>query len=162
MHVSSLPTDWVATPFLSLLFQNLVCEERSDVRDASLAAWKTALSLLAASPGRMENVITQQLILDWYAVVMTPIGVAIDASTFYNPSVTVAGAVPVERHNVDKNMLAQDLSLVSVEDTFKARVATATALAALMNHWPVEVGPCTVAPCSQSNNFLGQPRGRVL
>ncbi len=93
------------TPFVSLLFQNMVCEERPDVRQASLSAWKTSLSLLS-SPGRMENVITQQLILDWFAVVMTPIGIPIDASTFYNPSTTIEGALPLERHNVDKNMLS--------------------------------------------------------
>lgn len=83
--------------------------------------------------------ITQQLILDWFAVVMTPIGIPIDASAFYNPSITVEGALPVERHNVDKNMLAQDLSLITVEVTFKARIATAQALACLMVYWPAEV-----------------------
>lgn len=139
MLVPSLPTDWVAMPFVSLLLQNLVCEERPDIRQASLSAWKTSLSLLSLSPGRMENVITQQLILDWFAVVMTPIGIPIDASAFYNPSITVEGALPVERHNVDKNMLAQDLSLITVEVTFKARIATAQALACLMVYWPAEV-----------------------
>ena len=42
-----------------------------------------------------------------------------------------------ERHNVDKNMLAQDLSLITVEVTLKARVAGATALAYLIVFWPV-------------------------
>lgn len=138
MVVPSLPKDWVATPFMSLLFQNLVCEERSDIRDASLSAWKTALSILS-SPGRMENVVTQQIILDWYAIVMTPLGGAIDVSTFYNPSLAVAGVVPIERHNVDKNMLAQDPSLITAEITLKARIAAATALANLMFFWPTQV-----------------------
>jgi TATA-binding protein-associated factor len=139
MLVPSLPTDWISTPFVSLLFQNLICEERTDIRDASLSAWKTALSVIAPSPGRMENVVTQQLILDWYAIVMTPIGIAIDTSAFHNPSIAVEGALPLERHNVDKNMLAQDLSLITVDVTFKARIATAKALASLMIHWPAEV-----------------------
>jgi TATA-binding protein-associated factor len=138
MVVPSLPKDWVATPFMSLLFQNLVCEERSDIRTASLSAWKTALSNLS-SPGRMDNVVTQQTILDWYAIVMTPLGVAIDTSAFHNPSITVAGAVPIERHNVDKNMLAQDLSLITAEITLKARIAAATALSYLMIFWPTQV-----------------------
>ncbi|KAF9483874.1 SNF2 superfamily chromatin remodeling protein [Pholiota conissans] len=141
MLVSSLPTDWVATPFVSLLFQNLVCEERSDIRDASLSAWKTALSILSLYPGRMENVITQQLILNWYAIVMTPIGIAIDTSAFHNPAIAVEGALPLERHNVDKNMLTQDLSLITVDVTLKARIATAKALASLMMHWPIEQNP---------------------
>ena len=139
MVVPSLPRDWVNTPFLSLLFQNLVCEERSDIRDLSLSAWQTALSILSDSPGRMENVVTQQLILDWYATMMTPLGVAVDSSVFYNPSVPANGAVLAEHHNVDKNMLSQDLSLISVEVTLKARVAAATALAYLMIYWPKEV-----------------------
>ena len=139
MIVPSLPKDWVNTPFLSLLFQNLVCEERSDVRDLSLSVWRTALSILGDSPGRMENVVTQQLILDWYATMMTPLGVAVDSSSFYNPSVPANGAMLAERHNVDKNMLSQDLSLISVEATLKARVAAATALAYLMIYWPKEV-----------------------
>ncbi|KIM49246.1 hypothetical protein M413DRAFT_438417 [Hebeloma cylindrosporum] len=141
MVVPSLPKDWVATPFMSLLFQNLVCEERSDVRDASLSAWKTALSILSSSPGRIENVVTQQIILDWYAIVMTPLGVAIDVSAFYNPSFAVAGVVPIERHNVDKNMLAQDPSLITTEITLKARIAAATALANLMIFWPTQQNP---------------------
>ena len=146
MVVPSLPKDWVATPFMSLLFQNLVCEERSDIRDASLSAWKTALSILSSSPGRMDNVFTQQIILEWYAIVMTPLGVAIDVSAFYNPSFVVAGIVPVERHNVDKNMLAQDPSLITAEITLKARIAAATALANLMIFWPAQVMNYLILP----------------
>jgi len=146
MIVPSLPKNWVATPFMSLLFQNLVCEELSDIRAASLSAWKTALSSLSSSPGRMDDVVTQQTILDWYAIVMTPLGVAIDTSAFYNPSITVAGAVPIERHNVDKNMLAQDLSLITAEITLKARIAAATALSYLMIFWPTKVMNYFVVP----------------
>lgn len=139
MVVPSLSKDWVDTPFMCLLFQNLVCEERSDIRNASLSAWQTALTILSSSPGRMENVITQKLILDWYAIMMTPLGGPIDVSTFYNPSPALDGAVAPERHNVDKNMLTQDLSLITVEVTLQARIASAEALANLMIFWPVEV-----------------------
>ncbi|KAJ6606457.1 SNF2 superfamily chromatin remodeling protein [Mycena vulgaris] len=139
MAVPTLPRDWIAAPFLRLLFQNLIAEERADVRDASLAAWRAALAILAGTPGWLDAVVTQALILEWYAIVMTPLGVAIDASTFYRPSVETAGsgnAAP-ERHNVDKNMLAQDPSLITNEVTLKARVAGATALAQLIVFWPV-------------------------
>lgn len=139
MTVVSLPKDWVTTPFIRLLFQNLICEERVDIRDASLSTWQTALSLLSNLPDRMEDVIPRQLILDWYATVMTPLGVAINVSTFYNPSLALDGVVPPERHNVDKNMLTQDLSLISVEVILKARIATSTALAYLVVFWPAEV-----------------------
>ncbi|KDQ59577.1 hypothetical protein JAAARDRAFT_77653 [Jaapia argillacea MUCL 33604] len=135
MTVTSLPRDWVSAPFLRLLFQNLVVEERSDVRDATLSAWRTALSVLTSSTGWLENVATQQLLLEWFAIVMTPLGVPIDTNTFYRPfDVDHDGGA--ERHNVDKNMLAQDLSLVTLEIVLKARVSAATALACLIVSWP--------------------------
>ncbi|KAJ7184295.1 SNF2 superfamily chromatin remodeling protein [Mycena filopes] len=137
MAVRTLPRDWIAAPFLRLLFQNLIAEERADIRDASLAAWRTALTVVTQTPGWLDTVVTQELILQWYAIVMTPLGVAIDPATFYRPSVETAGSVAPERHNVDKNMLAQDPSLITNEVTLKARVAAATALAQLIVFWPV-------------------------
>ncbi|KAJ7739654.1 SNF2 superfamily chromatin remodeling protein [Mycena maculata] len=138
MAVPTLPREWIKAEFLRLLFQNLVAEERADIRDASLAAWRMTLTVLAGKPGWMEEVVTQQIILDWYAIMMTPLGVAIDPATFYRPSVeTTAGHAAPERHNVDKNMLAQDPSLITTEVTLKARVAAATALAELIVFWPV-------------------------
>ncbi|KAF8894499.1 SNF2 chromatin remodeling protein [Infundibulicybe gibba] len=138
MAVSTLPQDWISTSFLRLLFQNLISEERPEIRDASLSAWRAALSILATTPGRMEAIVTQQLILDWYAVMMTPLGVPVDSSTFYHPSINVDGEA-TERHDVDKNMLAQDFSLITVEITLKARVASAIALAQLMVFWPANL-----------------------
>ena len=139
MTVSSLSRDWISTPFLRLLFQNLIVEERSDVRDASLVAWRTALSLMASTPGWIESVIPQQVVLEWYAIVMTPLGVPIDPSAFYYSSNEVDGDVTVERHNVDKNMLTQDPSLITPEVTLKARISAATALACLIFYWPNHV-----------------------
>jgi TATA-binding protein-associated factor len=135
MSVALLPRDWVAAPLLRLLIQNLIVEEREDIRDASLSAWKIALTILTSDPSLMESIITPQLIFDWYAMAMTPLGVAIDYSTFYRPTIATEGAA--ERHNVDKNMLSQDLSLVTTEITLKARVAASTALAYLIVFWPV-------------------------
>ncbi len=142
MTVQSLSKDWISTPFISLLFQNLVCEERTDVRDASLSGWKTALSILSDISGRLEEIITQQQILNWYTVMMTPLGVPIDVSAFYTLSVHVEGNGSLERHNVDKNMIAQDLTLVAVDVIIRARLASATALAFLMTCWPAEVRLC--------------------
>ena len=136
MAVPSLPRDWIQSPFLRLLFQNIIAEERSDIRDASLSAWRTALTIVSSTPGWLENIVAQQLILDWYSIMMTPIGVPINSTIFYHPS--VAGDNN-ERHNVDKNMLSQDLSLISVETIFKARIAAAMALAHLIVCWPPQV-----------------------
>lgn len=144
MIVQSLPRDWITGPFLSLLFQNMICEDRMDICDASLTAWKTALATIPSTSGHLENVVTQQMIIDWYAVMMTPLGVPIDVSTFYTPPMHLEGNLPLERHNVDKNMINQDLSLISVDIVIKARLATATALGYLIVCWMSDVSLCPV------------------
>jgi TATA-binding protein-associated factor len=140
LTVESLPRDWISVPFFRLLYQNLIVEERSEIRNASVEAWRTALQIVSVIPGWMEKNITQQIILDWYAILMTPLGLPIDPSTFYQ--VVVEGEAPPERHNVDKNMVAQDMSLITTEVILKARIAGSTALALLMASWP----PDTTVP----------------
>ncbi|KAJ3838910.1 SNF2 chromatin remodeling protein [Lentinula raphanica] len=136
MTVESLPRDWISVPFLRLLYQNMVVEERLEIRGASLEAWRTTVGIISAIPGWMETNLTQQLMLDWYAIVMTPLGLPIDPVAFYHPVLVVEGEAPLERHNVDKNMLAQDLSLITTEVIIKARIAGSIALALLIAHWP--------------------------
>ncbi|KAI0927991.1 hypothetical protein AcW2_004145 [Taiwanofungus camphoratus] len=136
MTVPSLAKDWMTVHFLRLLFQNLIVEERADVRDTTLSAWRLVLSILSSVTGWMESIVTQQLLLEWYAVLMTPLGLSLDASAFYDPTIVADNSGPPERHNVDKNMLAQDLSLVTVEVVLKARIAAATALAHVIAFWP--------------------------
>ncbi|TFK76566.1 SNF2 superfamily chromatin remodeling protein [Pluteus cervinus] len=136
MTVPSLPRDWIAAPFLRLLFQNMIVEERHDIRSASLLAWRTALSILSSSADSIQNTFSQALLLDWYAIAMTPLGVPINSTTFYHATNSVGPETGLERHNVDKNMLMQDLSLISTEVTIKARIAAATALAQIMVVWP--------------------------
>ena len=141
MNVASLPKDWVSTPLLRLLFQNLVVEERTDVRDATVASWNTAIELLRSQPGWMESAITSPQLLEWFETVMTPMGSPIDASGFYDPLVSEnATQVAAERHNVDKNMLTQDLTLVQPDTVWKARIAAGTAMASLIASWSVR--PC--------------------
>ena len=136
MSVSSLSRDWLSVEYLRLLFQNLVVEERSDIRKATLDAWRVVLDILSETTGWLESLITQQLLLDWYAILMTPLGSPLEKTTFYDPTVTSAGADATERHNVDKNMLAQDLTLVSTEVVIQARIAAATAMAYVTARWP--------------------------
>ncbi|KAH9063809.1 hypothetical protein EDB83DRAFT_2519959 [Lactarius deliciosus] len=136
MNVSSLPKGWVATPLLRLLFQNLIVEERTDVRDATVAAWNTAIELLRSQPGSMELVVASPQLLEWFETVMTPMGSPIDASGFYDPLASEnATQVATERHNVDKNMLTQDLTLVQPDTVWKARIAAGTAMAYLIASW---------------------------
>lgn len=137
MTVPSLPRDWVSTFFLRLLFQNLIVEERADIRATSLEAWRTALEVISGNQDLMRQIVQQQTVLDWYAVMMTPLGVPIDSSTFYRPTFGDDGpGDTTERHNVDRNILAQDLALVSPEVNLQARIAAATALAFLIVYWP--------------------------
>ncbi|KAI0747594.1 SNF2 chromatin remodeling protein [Daedaleopsis nitida] len=136
MTVQSLPRSWISVPFLRLLFQNLLVEERSDIREATLTTWREVLTILSATSGWMESSFMQQVLLEWYAVLMTPLGLPLDASSFYDPVVGAESGGPPERHNVDKNMLAQDLSLVSVEVVIQARLAASAALAHIIAFWP--------------------------
>ncbi|KAJ3741734.1 SNF2 chromatin remodeling protein [Lentinula detonsa] len=139
MTVESLPRDWISVPFLRLLYQNMIVEERLEIRDASLEAWRTTIGIISDIPGWMESNLTQQLILDWYAIVMTPLGLPVDPVAFYHPVLVVEGEAPLERHNVDKNMLAQDLSLITTEVIIKARIAGSIALALLITYWPSSI-----------------------
>ncbi|THH31546.1 hypothetical protein EUX98_g2662 [Antrodiella citrinella] len=136
MSVPSLSKEWITLPFLKLLFQNLIVEERPEIREATLSAWRLVLSILRATPGWMESILTQQVQLEWYAILMMPLGMPLEVSTFYDPLVSAGGMDTPERHNVDKNMLAQDLALVPVGTVLCARVATATALAHIVVVWP--------------------------
>lgn len=143
LKTPTLPNDWISAPFLKLLVQNLIVEERADVRDETLNVWETALRVLCSVPSWLETVIDSQLILEWYSLAMTPLGVAIDATSLFRPSEHMSngnGPGP-ERHNVDKNMLAQDLALVSVEVVLRARIATAKALAWVLAEWPDQGQP---------------------
>lgn len=136
MSISSLSQEWIGVPFLSLLFQNLVVEERPDIRAATLATWKAAMPIVCSSVERAELSVPQPTLLGWYQTLMMPIGVPIDASTFYHASLSDGGG---ERHNVDKHMLAQDLSLVTADVVMQARLASASAQAALIAAWPATV-----------------------
>ncbi|CCM05038.1 uncharacterized protein FIBRA_07240 [Fibroporia radiculosa] len=136
MTVPTLPKDWMSLLFLRLLYQNLVVEERPDIRDFTLSAWRLALSTLNSVTGWIESLIDQQVLLEWYAIIMTPLGMRLDVSHFYDATASTDNEGAPERHNVDKNMLTQDLGLVSVEIVLKARIAAASALALIIASWP--------------------------
>lgn len=145
LKVHSLPRDWITAPFLRLLLQNLIVEEKAEIRDVTLATWRTAMHILSslttdAGAVWLECIVTANLVLEWHEIVMTPLGTPIDASKFFFPSTDGYGSS--ERHNIDKNMLNQDLSLVSQELILKGRVTAATAIAILINAWPTDVSVC--------------------
>ncbi len=81
LSIPTLNTEWLTTPFARLLIQNLVVEERADVRDATLTLWNLVVETLRPVEGWMEAVITQNSLFEWYSLAMTPLGVPMDTST---------------------------------------------------------------------------------
>ena len=120
LKVPSLSVEWITPEFLRLLIQNLVVEERDDIRRATLNLWATCLHVINSVPDWMLNIISQQLVFEWYALAMTPLGHPVEQTLLYHPSMNEPNGSLPERHNVDKNMLAQDLTLVPVEVILRA------------------------------------------
>lgn len=154
LNVRALVGEWISQHFVRLLFQNIIVEEKNDIREASFTAWKASIDCLTQMPigddgnsditmlgtngqarlkSRLEIIIPDAL-LPWFTVLMNPIGVPLDPGQFYQP---LNG--PALLHNVDKPMLAQDLSLVSEEWIMRGRVTACKAMGYLMAVWPVEV-----------------------
>ncbi|GMK58346.1 hypothetical protein CspeluHIS016_0503780 [Cutaneotrichosporon spelunceum] len=120
LSVPTLPRNWVRPDLLSLLFQNLVLEDRAEIRDVTIQAFATAVAntdLDATVAPSIEA---------WYAIVMTPIGVPLDQTLFF-------GRRP-RGHDVDKAMFAGDMSLVSTDTVLETRIAAAKALALLRRY----------------------------
>lgn len=120
MTVPDLPRDWIKSDVLSLLFQNLVLEDRQDVRAVSAEA------LEAGFGGTYLDDTVGPKINDWYSISMTPVGAPLDEALF-------AGR-RVRGHDVDKAMFAGDMSLVSAELVLETRIASAKALALLRSY----------------------------
>jgi TATA-binding protein-associated factor len=136
MDIESLPKTWMDATFLRLIFQNLVLEERSDIRDSTLHAWRSALTTISAKEGWLESITSESLLRDWFTMMMTPLGVPLNTSLFFHPTFQSEDHVPRERHNVDLNMKRQDLAILSIDVVLKARIAASHALAFLFVCWP--------------------------
>lgn len=135
LSVPALPRDWASSDTLSLLFQNLVLEERSEIRDVSFKALATAIQHTALDDTVGPNV------EDWYAIVMTPIGQSLDDTLF-------VGRRP-RGHDIDKAMFAGDMSLITVDTVLQTRIVAAKALALLRKY------PHTFDDVSVIRRYLG-------
>jgi TATA-binding protein-associated factor len=137
IRVKELPVDWVDSTFLRLIFQNVLLEERDDVRSLSLQAWRESLQRVVTNPNTINQLIPVTVFRDWIQSCTTPIGDPIDVAQLitFNADDDLA-----EAHNIDKNMISQDLSLLSMDVIWKARIACARCLAILASILPVEVG----------------------
>lgn len=132
-RLSSIPRQWSSDGYFSFMFQNLVLEERQDVRDVSFRAFETSLVEAAGMPEGIDGVVGSD-VEDWYSIVMTPVGVALDTSLFRRPTKATG-----QTHNVDKAMMAGDMSLISMDTALQTRIAGAKALALLRRHKLTEV-----------------------
>ncbi|MCO5552895.1 hypothetical protein L7F22_006414 [Adiantum nelumboides] len=136
LSVPSLSRDWIDARVLRLLFQNLIVEERLPIREASKKAWSKASTIVveAGGPARLVDLVRPHL-SSFFIILMTPLGSPLDFSLFYKAS-TSAGMGGGDAHNVDKGILAQDLSLVGVDTVIRGRLGAAEALGSIMAHWP--------------------------
>ncbi|KZO97896.1 SNF2 superfamily chromatin remodeling protein [Calocera viscosa TUFC12733] len=141
LNIPALSPDWISGPLLRLLFQNIVLEERPDIRESSLNDWRAAIRILRSN-GRLEEM-AQAALQAWFELVLNPLGTPIDSSLLL--SVFASGRDSASAYNVDKSMLAQDFSLISVDAVLQGRLAGAGSIAFLMHEW---------SPSSRDVTFL--------
>ncbi|GAA5975963.1 hypothetical protein JCM10908_005340 [Rhodotorula pacifica] len=131
LRLPTLPPTWLDATFCRLLFQNLLVEERGDIREATSDAWTACLERVGPS---LPTLVASQ-ISDWFDLLNTQIGTAIDRRLLWFGGSGSSGQEGTV-YSVDKPMLNQDLSLVTVESILRCRVAAATAIGALLAAWP--------------------------
>lgn len=130
LSTPSIPQGWVDDRVLRLLFQNLVVEERASIRNASKEAWMLAVDISARDLSQLVLLIGPHL-KTFFAIIMTPLGSPIDFSLFFQ-----AAGVDSGRHNIDKGVLAQDLTLIGVDAVIRGRLGAASALGKVLAYWP--------------------------
>ncbi|KAK6910607.1 hypothetical protein I203_104639 [Kwoniella mangroviensis CBS 8507] len=113
---------WLSDNYSSLLFQNLLLEERQDIRELSLKALDDAVQEVEEECGEQEGMMDLDT---WFPLVMTPIGAPFDQSLFKKVKNSTTG------HNVDKAMMAGDMSLISMDTALQTRLTGAKALGLL-------------------------------
>ncbi|GAA6002172.1 hypothetical protein JCM10207_003108 [Rhodosporidiobolus poonsookiae] len=159
----SIDHTWVDSRLLRLLFQNLILEERLEIRKASEQAWRSCLSLAIRIPNGVAQLVssTQPNLASWFALLTSPIGTPISPTLIWSATASMSGQGGIV-HNVDKPMLNQDLALLSIESITRGRVSGAAALGQLIGNWPLEshdavFGPyleTTIASTSALQRFL--------
>ncbi|CAG8803447.1 1104_t:CDS:2, partial [Dentiscutata erythropus] len=159
--------EWVDHRTFSLVFQNIIVEEKRDVLYISLKVWSRLLSHVSkpVEKNKLFN-FTSQHIGSWFSIVMTPLGTPIERRLFYIPD----GPIPMETtpitvtspsnnsrrrnsnrnnnggdiavtsggYSIDTGMLQQDFALVSVDTILRGRVIASKGLGMLMSCWPSE------------------------
>jgi len=134
ISIPALRKDWVQTTFLRLIFQNLLLEEREEIRRVSLATWREALEVVMPNVSDIGSVAGINVVRAWFESCMTPLGQPLDMSHL----IIIGPRDSSEVHSVDKFMIAQDVAL-DRQVVWKARLATAQAIGILLSMWPAEV-----------------------
>ena len=126
LSAQTVAHDWVDERLVRLLFQNLVVEERTNIREATARAWTRTLAVLGErlAPCLAPHIGTL------FAIVMTPIGTPIDFALFYRPARSQSA------HDVDKGILSQDLTLVGVDAVIRGRLGAAGMLGDMLAALP--------------------------
>lgn len=152
LELPSIDHAWADERLLRLLFQNLVVEDKREIREATMRAWKSCLAVSSTEdPDRLTKNAGPH-VDKWFAILSTPIGTAINPALFWSAKASLSGQGAYV-HNVDKALLNQDLSLVSVEAVMRGRVAGAVALGTLIAAWPFGVSSVCPSHLIQSDRF---------
>lgn len=141
LDLQSIDHAWADDRLLRLLFQNLVVEDRLEIQQATATAWRACLRVVAVEDESRFSRVYAPLLRIWFTILLTPVGTPLDTGLFWSAKAGSSGGYV---YNVDKAMLAQDLSLVSVEAVMRGRVAAATALGELLAAWPFGVSTINV------------------
>ncbi|KAI9276261.1 hypothetical protein BY458DRAFT_554739 [Sporodiniella umbellata] len=156
-------SEWIDDRVYRLVFQNLIVEEKADIVEKSLTVWRGfTIDNKVDNPLVLQG--TQNWLGSWFEITMTPIGQPLDTATyFYKPpgAFGIGGSTLVDKnkktqkkpskaisegvklnadeeagHNLDAGMIAQDFSLITMNQVMRCRVACTTALGMAMSTWP--------------------------
>ncbi|SCV74101.1 BQ2448_6533 [Microbotryum intermedium] len=161
LQLPSSDLSWADDRLLRLLFQNLVVENKAEIRASSARAWQVLLSALSSGTGPMARLASPH-IATWFTLVSMPIGTPLNTAFFWSARTSLSGTGGYV-YNVDRPMISQDLALVSVEGVTKTRLAAAVALGQLIAAWPFGTHDSTfsgelttrLASTSAFERFLG-------
>lgn len=125
-------SDWIDDRVFRLLFQNLIVEEKVHIRAATKEVWQTALRIASKTSGHFQKILAPHLD-SLTKILMTPLGTPFDYSLFFS-AVLDTTATNRGHYNVDKSILAQDLSLVGVDAVIRGRLDATLALGQAFAH----------------------------
>ncbi|KAI9209494.1 uncharacterized protein BJ171DRAFT_487176 [Polychytrium aggregatum] len=156
-------SSWIKIELFRLLFQNFLIEERPEIINLTLSTWERlwdlndALYSKSSKPDAVAGIdVPFQFLPSWLGLIMTPMGTAFDTNAFFyvptdatlsltrrgagaKTSVTTDSQIAVH----DKVMVNQDLTVISIDDIIRGRLASSKALG-VMIHSLIQHGTDTI------------------